>query len=49
MDDHHYCPMCDFPNDPEALRCRACGWVLLTYAEASRLLLGTAEEAQDDA
>lgn len=44
-DDATHCPMCDFPNDADAIRCRACGWVLITDLAAAmrRLAAATAE------
>lgn len=31
-----YCPACDFLNAPDAIRCRACGLVLVTVSEGMR-------------
>lgn len=43
--DGEHCPMCDFLNDADAIRCRACGWVLITdLAAAMRRLTTITEE-----
>lgn len=44
--EYEYCPACDFANTPDAIRCRACGIVLVTVSEGMRRIQTTQEDAE---